>query len=654
MSGVARFLGKVSGILAVVTAPINPIISAAFSANAMIMGAIGGKKKPTVLGSVTNITIGANMPSPQIIGNDVYYGGSRVTQTAFGEEDKVPNAHALFIDVYSVGGPLAARTGIFADFNPVTFTGTNADGYFHNNLHFVGQLGETPESGYLGGHWGDGTDWGSAYKLSGMAAAAWSARWPKDGKVFAAGFPQTGTTHNGVLDYDPRQDSTYPGGSGSHRWAEPGDKVAFAAAKATWDHGVGCPGRAGLRYALGTWERDETDSDADYVQTFGMGLSLDGIVVEDFVELANVCDANGWTASGVLFEPGEGVCWANLKRIVGAGGAEPIWKGGRLGLKIRAPRVSLDTISHDDLAGRITAAAMQGYRDRPNTLIPMHRDAGQKYEMAPGSPIQVLDYVAADGEERQDTSSWEFVDNADQAAQLTGYDLVDGREQIAELVLKSRARRFLPGEKYTLTDALAADLALDQTDVVILTRQVDPRTMTVTLTVMTDTPAKHTFALGLTGTSPPALTILSPEDIDGAIGSQPGLLAALIRNAYFTIDPLDSLLVATDSGGFGPVVTVADQSWQYPNAPAVLVRDGGVISGLDNSTKYFVYFDDATLADSTPSYAATIVAADAVNSADHPDRHFLGEVTTPAPGGGPTDGGGWGGGYPGRELTTPL
>ena len=41
--------------------------------------------------------------------------------------------------------------------------------------------------------------------------------------------------------------------------------------------------------------------------------------VEDFVELANVCEANGWTCHGVIFEPGNK--WENLKNILAAGGA---------------------------------------------------------------------------------------------------------------------------------------------------------------------------------------------------------------------------------------------------------------------------------------------------------------------------------------------
>src|SRR3546814_8327853 len=59
--------------------------------------------------------------------------------------------------------------------------------------------------------------WGSAYKLSGQAAIGWSYKFDKKGKKFANGLPVTGAYLTGVKVYDPRLDSTFPGGSGSCR-----------------------------------------------------------------------------------------------------------------------------------------------------------------------------------------------------------------------------------------------------------------------------------------------------------------------------------------------------------------------------------------------------------------------------------------------------
>src|SRR3546814_3372051 len=59
--------------------------------------------------------------------------------------------------------------------------------------------------------------WGSAYKLSGQAAIGWSYKFDKKGKKFANGLPATGGYLTGGKVYDPRLDSTLPGGSGSCR-----------------------------------------------------------------------------------------------------------------------------------------------------------------------------------------------------------------------------------------------------------------------------------------------------------------------------------------------------------------------------------------------------------------------------------------------------
>lgn len=644
MSAVAKAVGTVSGILsAVFSLAGNPVLAGAFAANAALMGVVSKAtaNKPPAQGSSTMIRIGANQPMPYMIGR-AYSGGCRVHQVGYGESDDIPNVFALFVDVYSCGGPLHAHIADYADFEPLTFTGSNANGYFHNNLHRFYQMGATPESSALATHWADPADWGAAYKLSGLAAEAWNAGWPEEGDIFASGFPQTGVEWEGVLNYDARQDSTYPGGSGSQRWADPADKVAFAAAKPTWGYNR-CPGLHGLRYALGIWERDETDTDAPYVQVFGMGLPWDGIVVEDFVELANVCDANGWTVNGTIYESGApGECWANLKRILAAGGARPVFKGAKLGVMMSAPRVSLDTITRDDLAGAVAVPAMKSWRSRPNTLIPEVVDPDQKWEFGQSNPVQVLDYVEADGGERPDVAHYDLVTNYDQGAQLAAYELIDGREQgPIPVPLKPRFRRYRIDSRLTLSDELQAEWALLTPEVRVIGHSVDPKTMTVTLTLVTETNDKHAFALAQTGTSPPALSITTAETADGALGGARTTSLA-IRNATVIVGAGDDLLTAEDDAGDGKI-TIADHSWDYPNGTSTS-RTAGVLTGLDLATRYYVYFDDATLTNAAPTYAVTTVHVDSLNSSSNPYRHHLGYVDVPGSGDPPTTGGGGGGG----------
>lgn len=242
-------------------------------------------------------------------------------------------------------------------------------------------------------------------------------------------------------------------------------------------------------------------------------------MIEDFVTLANVCDDNGWTCNGVIFEPGDK--WANLKSILQAGGAEPCFRNGRLGLRINAPRVSLDTITVDDLAdGENVFPAMQSYRDRLNTIIPKYRAPDQKWEyVATQEPVQVSQFVTEDGEEKSEERQYNLVTNPNQAAQLAGYDLANGREAgPVELVCKPRMRRYGPGDMLTLNIPEAGEMFTDR-DFVILNRTADPASMTVSLTLVSENPNKHPFALGLTGTAPPAITIPGPEEADNVAGS---------------------------------------------------------------------------------------------------------------------------------------
>src|SRR3546814_9990938 len=56
-----------------------------------------------------------------------------------------------------------------------------------------------------------------ALPISGIAHALWAVRYDAKGDHFAAGVPEPQWIGKWVRVYDPRKDSTYPGGSGSHR-----------------------------------------------------------------------------------------------------------------------------------------------------------------------------------------------------------------------------------------------------------------------------------------------------------------------------------------------------------------------------------------------------------------------------------------------------
>jgi hypothetical protein len=108
-----------------------------------------------------------------------------------------------------------------------------------------------------------------------------------------------------------------------------------------------------------------------------------------------------------------------------------------------------------------------------------------------------------------------------------------------------------------------------------------------------------------------------------------------------------SIVTAADVGTDCDIV-IANHTRVYPVQGSVDVPDvsitGATLHGKAFSTKYYIYYDDTTLAVAAPSFQATTNAATAQVGAAA-GRHFVGYVTTPADGGAPASG--EGGGTPG-------
>ena len=569
VAGVVAFAASIAltaGATAVAGASLATIASAAgATATVANIGASLTAKKPPARGAVNNITIGTDQPSPYLIGR-TYYGGSRIQQIGYGPTiDKVPNPYAFVVDLYSTAGPVEGVQSYLADFVPVPMAGGAATGYAGGFLWQATQNGALPEPAALVPHFAGAPGWGTDYKLSGYAAIAWSLLFDKRGKVFASGVPQLGAVWKGVRVYDPRKDSTYPGGSGAHRITD----------ETTWEWSEN-PGLHALTYAYGRYQLG--------TKVFGVGIPIDGIDVGQFVHLANVCDANGWTVGGVIFEPGSK--WTNLKDILASGGAEPSFIGGKLGLKISAPRIALDTITADDLAdGELTIGAMQGWEERLNTLIPKYRSEPHKWEYVQSTPVTVASYVAEDGERKQEERQFNLVQDKDQAAQLAAYELLDRRELgEIEINCKPRLRKYGPGD-LLIVDIEEAGLIAQPC--IVLKRSVDPGSMTVSFVLRGETPTKHAFALGQTGTAPPTPSLLSQQDRDllaASFDDQARAAHLLLAQtvAYPVTSDDDSIIIAPFTG------TVDDSR--------VIDFPAGQIDGLTSGTNYLILWNTATSA----------------------------------------------------------
>lgn len=632
MSKIAKIVGAVAGVVAVVATGGAALgLAAGLAGIGQAAAAVAGvanvvaqmtAKKPRAQGSVSSITVGANQPMPYLMGR-CYSGGAEIHRRAFGGTvDKVPNPYMARTIVYSCAGPVDGIEALQADFATISFSGTAASGYYSGFLWADTQLGARPESDALAAAFAGEPDWSSAHKLSGQLAVKWTLKFDKKGKVYSSGQPQFGLIARGVKVYDPRLDSTQPGGSGSCRLAT----------ESTWVYSTNPALHAGT-YA---WGRRENG-----VIFFGPGLeSIDWANVAAW---ANLCDDNGWSVGGTIYEPGEP--WNNLKLIAQAGGAVPGFSGAMLVFDFESPRVSLDTITADDLApGDFDLASTAPYAQRLNSVVPRYVSEDHKWEMVQSDAVSDAAMLAEDGEPKDGELPLELVTDKDQAAVLAAYYL-HGTREIPPFTLTLKPRFF----EYRVGDCLTVDLpeyADDPFDVVVTARTIDPASMTVILELRGETGAKHALALAATGTAPPPALIVTGEDRDGVTGtlSDPAGYNRVLINGAVMVSA--HTLTGSDAGS-SATITVGAGEWDYSSTDGTVTRAGGSITGQAFASALYVYFDDDTLADTTPTYAATADYETAVNSATNPARHFVGMITTPAGGAADTSGTVWGGVYTG-------
>lgn len=518
----AGTLISVAGVGSATLGTIGTVASVA--ATAASIGAQALSKAPPVRGNVTQLIIAPDVPQPYMMGEG-YYAGVLRHDAAYGATlNDVPNPYRGMVVVYSGGGPVESITP-YVDKAAVS-------SYYDTYLYTDTQLGATPEAAALSPNFAGLPGWDASSKLSGQAAILWNLKFDKKGKRFASGVPQIGAYGQWVKAYDPRLDSTAPGGAGAHRVDD----------ETTWEW----TDNPALHFGTYAYGRHQNG-----VRTMGCGLtSIDWGVIAAW---ANVCEANGWTIFGVVYEPGNR--WENLKDIAAAGGGVPVVSsGGMLSVKYWAPQVALDTITVADIAeGQITYSPLQSWNERVNTIIPRYTSADHEWNQVAAEPVSIAGFVTEDGEEKRKEWPYNLVKDAEQAAQLAAYKIYEGRE-ITPIVIPClpRMRDYRPGECLTLD---LPDYGLEM-DAVILQRSLDPATLTVTLTLMGETPAKHAIALGQTP-APPATPVAGQDGEDRD------------ETTYDT--------------GANPPRTVADEA-------ALLALDvpvGTVVNRLDNGQTYF-------------------------------------------------------------------
>lgn len=369
------------------------------------------------------------------------------------------------------------------------------------------QLGEQPEDA-IGTVSGTGSvpEWGSSQATSGFAIVRWILK--ASTGSYPTGTPQPLWVVRGPSVYDPRLDSTYPGGSGSQR---SDDRTTWAYSENPYLHAL-------------TWCLGQTHNGK---RVLGIGAPIANIDVAAFVAGANVADANGWNVGGQVFSTDSK--WEVLTSMLQAGGGVPLQLGAMISCLVDTPKTSVATLTGNDVVGPCRVPGSQPRRDRINRVMPRYRSEGNNWQMVVAAPVEVSAYITADGEQRTKGVDFPLVQQVDQVAQLSAYGIFDARELgPIELSVKPRWQGIRPGDVFTMNEP---ELGLNSQTLLCLNRSLDPSTMAVTLTCRTETNAKHAAALALSGTAPPTPALTG---IDLTLLAAPGGSAWSAAGASFT------------------------------------------------------------------------------------------------------------------------
>ncbi len=463
-----------------------------------VAGGIAGALAPQVdaAGSPTEWKADPDAGIPFIVGRRAV-AGNIVHRDEWGSD----NRYQSIVTVYSGAGPVNAFGTFTADGETCSFAGSygrQSTGTWNDIFWRDTTLGAQPETALQTP--ADKSDptiagsmpaWGASYKLSGKAASMLTMAMDKDRERWPNGEPQPLQLIEGILCWDPRLDSTYPGGSGDCRLDD----------ASTWVYSEN-PYLHALKWCLGYFEND--------VLVGGIGAALSGIDVPAFVEGANVADANDWGISGqpTTKDDKHQVLLAMLQ----AGGGIYMRKAGKISCMVRTPRSSIVTVTAADTAGPFELEIGADRLTRRNTIIPRCVMETHDWEMVAQDPVSEASYVTADGGTRESGIDYPYVaikaagTNRHQPAQLAAYDMVDSRETIRGTVpMKPHMAQIEPGDVFTIDEP---GFLLDGVECLCMSRVFEPATNIVRIGFVSESSGKHTYALGLDPTppTPPALT----------------------------------------------------------------------------------------------------------------------------------------------------
>ncbi|QDK32666.1 DUF1983 domain-containing protein [Sphingomonas sp. IC081] len=490
-------VGVTAAIAGISLATIATVAGVALMAVSMLTMQV---PKPDSTGQQLDTKLSAKAPVPVLYGHTAT-GGTLIYRELSGKK----NGKLFMAMALSAAGPIAGVEYAYANDvglnfygNPsstismVTATTPSSKKLYRNKLAQRWLPGETPSTTTISQGFGG---YGPAPKNPGLASghALALVYADYDSDQFPQGLPKMLWTVRGVKVYDPRKDSTYPGGSGSHRLEN----------AATWEFSEN-PFLCALHWTLGKFENGR--------KVVGIGAKSSEVDFPAFVRGANVADANGWKCGGVAATSDDK--FAVLSTILAAGGGVPIARGAQISCHVNTPLTTTATITAADIVRDIEIQNSSSLRSRYNTVIPTYREPSQFWEIISGEQVTSSVYVEEDGG-FQASKEVEFtmVQQAAQAHQLATYNLVNSREMLTfTLGLKLRSLSFRVGDAVMVA---VPEIAAGSVKCLVINREYNPSDQVVTLTLKSENDAKHAFALGQSQVAPPtiALTGYDPTDM---------------------------------------------------------------------------------------------------------------------------------------------
>lgn len=418
-----------------------------------------------------------------------------------------------FVGVLGCSGPIHAYKGFKADDTTVTFdsNGKAVTSEYANEMWVVRQLGNQPEASALSTtglkNGAAMPGWGSSYKLSGKAAYMYTLGENSKRSAYKGKVPTGIHTFEGLLCYDPRLDSTYPGGSGSCRLDDP----------TTWVYSTNAYIHA-LNWIIGRWEGLATGyTPSRYGVPFaslkvgGIGARPENTDWASYVEAANVFDENEW-ACAAYPDADEGKA-SVLDSFLQAGGGIYAERQGKVSCMHRAaPRTSIATITADDTAGTIEYDTTTSLLERINTIRPEYWSEAHGWQMVATEEVSSETWRLEDGQGEEVTRSkglaYNYVPGSKQARELAALQIAHTREGIRGT---APLRHYLDLEVGDCFEWDVPEAVLNGLKCIVLNVDPDLENDILNVTFVSETDGKYPFAFGQADAPPPAPEIDAPD-----------------------------------------------------------------------------------------------------------------------------------------------